>query len=186
LHGARISRQTLHNPDPEQRLGTCRDYSHRSARWFRRRLDYLSGALAREREARYQQRKAEAYIELLAYMNAPYEAVSVLVPGTTKEARDRIQRGIHPELAPPDPPDPSATGRVAALLAAYASERVRDELYPKWESALSMFEGFADRFSRDPPVDWELIGAEYRRGCRQTEQDVAAQIRSELAPTAEE
>ena len=42
----------------------------------------------------------------------------------------------------------------------------------------------ADRF-RDESLDLDLQWA-YQEACRQAEKDVAAQIRSELAPTAEE
>jgi hypothetical protein len=136
------------------------------------------GALAREREARYQQRKSEAYIELLANMNLRYEAVSCQIPF-------RPRHGEHLVLPPQvSPPDRSATGRVAALLAGYGSRRVRDELYPSWTSALRQLESLADR-CRDESLDLDLQWA-YQEACRQAEQDVAAQIRSELAPTAEE
>jgi hypothetical protein len=134
--------------------------------------------LAREREARYQQRKAEAYIELLANMNLRYEAVSSLIPFRPRHGEQLV---LPPQVSPPDP---SATGRVAALLAAYGSRRVRDELYPSWTGALRQLESFADRF-RDESLDLDL-GWHYQADCRQAEQDVATQIRSELAPTAPE
>lgn len=136
------------------------------------------GSLAREREGRYQQRKSEAYIELLANMSLRYEAVSCLIPFRVRHST---------QLVLPDqvsPPDPSATGRVAALLAAYGSRRMRDELYPNWTSALGMFESFADRF-RDESLELDLA-REYRETCRKAEQEIAAQIRRELSPTARE
>jgi hypothetical protein len=136
------------------------------------------GALAREREARYQQRKSEAYIELLASMNLRYEAVSSLIPFRPRHGEQLV---LPPQVSPPDP---SATGRVAALMAAYGSRRVRDELYPSWTGALRQLESFADRF-RDETLELEL-GWQYQEACRQAEQAVAAQIRSELAPTARE
>jgi hypothetical protein len=134
--------------------------------------------LAREREARYQQRKAEAYIELLENINLRYEAVSSLIPFRVRHS-DRLV--LPPEVSPPDP---SATGRVAALLAAYGSRRMRDELYPSWTDALIQLESFADRF-RDESLDLEL-GRGYREACQHAEQAIAAQIRSELAPAAQE
>ena len=136
------------------------------------------GTLAREREARYQQRKAEAYIELLANMNLRYEAVHSLIPFRPRHGEQLV---LPPEVPPPDP---SATGRVTALLTAYGSQRMRDELYPGWSSALVQLESFADRF-RDESLDLEL-GRGYQADCRRAEQDVAAQIRKELAPTADE
>jgi hypothetical protein len=132
--------------------------------------------LSREREARYQQRKAEAYIELLANMNLRYEAVSGLIPF---RVRHTTQLVLPPQVSPPDP---SATGRVAALLAAYGSERMREELYPRWTGALGQLESFADRF-RDESLELD-VGWDYQAECREAEQDVAAQIRNELAPTA--
>jgi len=137
------------------------------------------GALAREREARYQQRKSEAYIELLANMNLRYEAVSCQIPFRPRHGEQLV---LPPEVSPPDP---SATGRVVALLAAYGSRRVRDELYPSWTGALRQLESFADRFRDESGPDLEL-GWEYREACRQAEQDIAAQIRSELASIAPE
>lgn len=134
--------------------------------------------LAREREARFQQRKAEAYIELLANMNLRYEAVRSLIPFRPRHGEQLV---LPPEVPPPDP---SATVRVAALLTAYGSQRMRDELYPSWTGALVQLESFADRF-RDESLDLEL-GWRYQADCRQAEQDVAAQIRKELAPTADE
>jgi hypothetical protein len=134
--------------------------------------------LAREREARYQQRKAEAYVELLANMNLRYEAVSCQIPFRVRHSTQMV---LPPQVSPPDP---SATGRVAALLAAYGSRRVRDELYPSWTGALRQLESFADRF-RDETLELEL-GWQYQETCRKAEQAVAAQIRSELAPTARE
>ena len=133
--------------------------------------------LAREREARYQQRKSGAYIELLANMNLRYEAVSSLIPFRVRHSTQLV---LPPQVTPPDP---SATGRVAALLAAYGSRRMRDELYPSWTSALRQLESFADRF-RDESLELDL-GWRYQANCRHAEQDIAAQIRSELAPTAE-
>ena len=133
--------------------------------------------LAREREARYQQRESEAYIELLANMNLRYEAVSSLIPFRVRHSTQLV---LPPQVTPPDP---SATGRVAALLAAYGSRRMRDELYPSWTSALRQLESFADRF-RDESLELDL-GWRYQANCRHAEQDIAAQIRSELAPTAE-
>jgi hypothetical protein len=110
-------------------------------------------------------------------MNLRYEAVSCQIPF-------RPRHGEHLVLPPQvSPPDPSATGRVAALLAAYGSQRMRDELYPSWTRALGQLESFADRF-RDESLELDL-GWGYRDECRQAEQDVAAQIRSELAPTLE-
>ena len=134
--------------------------------------------LTREREARYQQRKAEAYIELLANMNLRYEAVRSLIPFRPRHGEQLV---LPPQVLPPDP---SATGRVAALLTAYGSKRMRDELYPSWTNALGRLESFADRF-RDEDLDLDL-GRRYQADCRQAEQDVAAQIRNELAPTADE
>jgi hypothetical protein len=131
-------------------------------------------SLAREREARYQQRKAEAYIELLANMNLRYEAVSCLIPFRVRHSTQFV---LPAQVAPPDP---SATGRVVALLAAYGSERVRDELYPTWASALRDLEDFADRL-RDESLDIEDLARQYRTACRQAEQAAAARIRSELA-----
>jgi hypothetical protein len=61
---------------------------------------------------------------------------------------------------------------------------MRDELYPSWTSALVQLESFADRF-RDESLELDL-GWGYQADCRQAEQDVAAQIRKELAPTADE
>jgi hypothetical protein len=135
-------------------------------------------ALAREREARYQQRKSEAYIELLANMSLRYEAVSCLIPFRVRHSTQLV---LPPQVSPPDP---SATGRVAALLAAYGSRRMRDELYPAWTNALRQLESFADRF-RDESLELDL-GRQYREVCRKAEEDVAAQIRGELAPTAAE
>jgi hypothetical protein len=134
-------------------------------------------SLAREREARYQQRKAEAYIELLANMNLRFEAVSSLIPFRVRHSTRLV---VPPQVSPPDP---SAAGRVAALVAAYGSEPLRDELYPRWLSALKQLESFADRF-RDESLELDLA-LDYRAACRKAEHDVAAQIRSELAPTAE-
>lgn len=134
--------------------------------------------LAREREARYQQRKSEAYIELLANMNLRHEAVSSLIPFRPRHGEQLV---LPPQVSPPDA---SATGRVAALLAAYGSRHLRDELYPSWARALAQLESFADRF-RDESLELE-VGWRYQEGCRQAEEDVAAQIRSELAPPARE
>ena len=131
--------------------------------------------LARERETRYQQRKAEAYIELLANMNLRSEAVSCQIPFRVRHSTQMV---LPPQVSPPDP---SATGRVAALLEAYGSPRMRDELYPSWTSALSQLESFADRF-RDESLELDLVW-QYQAACQQAEQDVAAQIRSELALT---
>ena len=61
---------------------------------------------------------------------------------------------------------------------------MRDELYPAWTNALRQLESFADRF-RDESLELDL-GRQYREVCRKAEQAVAAQIRSELAPTAAE
>jgi hypothetical protein len=132
--------------------------------------------LAREREARSQQRTSEAYIELLANMNLRFEAASSLIPVRLRNS-DRLV--LPPQVSPPDP---SATGRVAALLAAYGSRRVRDELYPNWLQAFRQLEDFADRF-RDESVELEA-GWEHQADCRQAEHAIAAQIRSELAPVA--
>ena len=135
--------------------------------------------LAREREARYQQRKSEAYIELLANMNLRYEAVSCLIPCRVRNS----ERLVLPTQV--SPPDESATGRVTALVAAYGSRRIREELYPKWTDALAQLESFADRF-RDESLELDPLSGEYRANCRQAEQAVAAQVRDELAPTSEE
>lgn len=61
---------------------------------------------------------------------------------------------------------------------------MRDELYPSWIGALRQLETFADRF-RDESLELDLV-SEYQTACRLAERDEAAQIRSELAPTAEE
>jgi hypothetical protein len=135
-------------------------------------------ALAREREARYQQRKSEAYIELLANTSLRYEAASCLIPSRVPHST---------QLVLPDqvsPPEPSATGRVEALLAAYGSPRMRDELYSTWKGALGQLESFARRF-REESLELELA-QQYREACRTAEQEMAAQIRSELAPAARE
>lgn len=133
--------------------------------------------LAREREARYQQRKSEAYIELLANTSLRYEAANCLIPLRVPHST----RLVLPDQV--SPPEPSATGRVEALLAAYGSPRMRDELYPRWTGALGQLENFADRL-RDEDVEVEELAPQYREGCRAAEQEMAAQIRSELAPTA--
>jgi hypothetical protein len=133
------------------------------------------GTLAREREARYQQRMSEAYIELLANMNLRFEAVSSTIPV-------RVRHSTQLVLPPPVvPPDPSAAGRVAALLAAYGSRLMRDELYPTWLTTITRLESFSDRF-RDESLELE-VGWEHQASCREAEQAIAAQIRSELAAT---
>ena len=110
-------------------------------------------------------------------MNLRYEAVSCQIPFRVRHTTRLV---LPPEVMPPDP---SATGRVAALLEAYGSPRMRDELYPSWTNALSQLQSFADRF-RDESLELDLA-RDYRTACRVAEHDVAAQIRSELAPTAE-
>jgi len=130
--------------------------------------------LAREREARYQQRKSEAYIELLANISLRYEAVSCLIPFRVRHSTQLVLP------AQVSPPEPSATGRVEALLAAYGSPRMRDELYPSWKGALRQLESFADRL-RDEDLELEPLAPQYREACRKAEQEMAAQIRSELA-----
>lgn len=135
-------------------------------------------ALAREREARYQQRKSEAYIELLANTSLRYEAASCLIPSRVPHTT----RLVLPDQV--SPPEPSATGRVEALLAAYGSPRMRDELYSSWKGALGQLESFARRF-REESLELDLA-QQYREACRTAEQEMAAQIRSELAPAARE
>jgi len=87
---------------------------------------WLTGrlTLARERTARQQQRKAEAYLELLARMSLLSDVANRVFKAKA-ESEGRLPT-----------PDPAEVARISALITAYASDLIRDDLYPTWRKAI--------------------------------------------------
>ena len=98
---------------------------------------WLGARLTRRgaREDRYQHQRADAYIEMLAFMHLRTVAVSrVLFP----------EQGL-PGLLDPDE-IPRTAARVNALLLAYGSKEIKDDLYPKWVACVQ-------KWAESPPAD---------------------------------
>lgn len=125
---------------------------------------WLTGrfALAREREARHQQRKAEAYVELLAWMIRLSNEASRAF-GAETESKRRLPT-----------PDPAESARMAALVNAYASDQIND-LYPPWRKAV---DEMAD--SEDPLGRFRAFNRS-----RSAREATVAQIRHELETATE-
>jgi hypothetical protein len=126
---------------------------------------WLTGrlTLGREREARHQQRKAEAYLELLAWMIR-----------LSNEASRAFEAEAESERRLPTP-DPAASARMAALVNAYASDKIRTDLYPPWRKAV---DEMAD--SEDPLGRFRAFNRS-----RSARDATVAQIRHELQTATE-
>jgi hypothetical protein len=132
-----------------------------SGAWLTARL-----AIGRDREARYQERKAEVYVDLLASMGYTNARVSRLVA-------DDPTRTQLPAL------ETSQAVRVGALLRAYGSKKIRHELYPRFSDALSEFKGLAE-LPELPEHERKIKALRLRTKIMDAHDAVADQIRREL------
>jgi hypothetical protein len=85
---------------------------------------WLTGRLTHGRER--QARRAEAYIELTASMAVQFQAVNRRV----FPSEDDVE-------GPFPTPDPAQKARAETMIGTYASETIRNDLYPKWQRCIS-------------------------------------------------
>jgi hypothetical protein len=124
-------------------------------------------ALVREREIREQQRKAEAYVELLTSMDNLYRIAVRPLPGY--ESETALVKPVSTDRA-----------RLLALVEAYASDAVRN-LFGEWSLRhLAIEELTRDHASNLTDDDLKLAIFRFPKACREAYKAVGRQVRREL------